>query len=218
MLTVTSPATTTNLAQLATVKTLLGLTDASQDAVLTLLIGQASDTITDYCNVGCFAQQSYSETVRGYGTNQLALSRTPIVTLTSVALDGTLVPTTQYELDDPAAGMIQGIVPWLWTAEIRVDLFLYGASALPRSEQYRYTVVYTAGYNLPGDTLQSTPLPRAIEHACVNTVTAWYVARYRDPYLKGATVGDQTLSYAQEDGSLPPRARALLAPYVRYSV
>ena len=63
MLTVTSPASTFDLALLASVKSELSITDRSEDANLARWIGQASTAIAAYCN-RVFVTETVSETFR----------------------------------------------------------------------------------------------------------------------------------------------------------
>lgn len=227
MLTVTAAPASTALCTLAQVKAQLNLTDSSADSLLTALIAEATDAVTDFCNrritgfsggalVGGlgWGQASYTETVPGYNSNWLQVSNTPLVSVSSISYQGGVIDPTTYTIEEPQAGQIFSATPWFWTAELAIDV---GWSVLARSELRQYTVTYVAGYNLPGDPVQTLPLPGSVVQATIQTVAAWYIARYRDPQLAGTTVGDMTQRYAAEDGPLPPRARQLLAPYVRYA-
>ncbi len=214
MLTVVTPATNFNLTTLADVKAELGLTDSTQDALLSSLIQRASRAVVNYCQVGEFAQQSYTETLPAYNTNWLVVSRTPIVSVSQITYDGGVIDPAQYTVERPLAGMIFSPTPWFWTAEMGVVL---GMDVLPNSELRRYQVNYVAGYNLPDDATQTTPLPFDISEATIETVHAWFYARQRDPYLVMERVGDLQLQYAQPQGrlALPPGAMDLLSNYAR---
>jgi len=72
-------------------------------------------------------------------------------------------------------------------------------------------VEYEAGYILPGDELIENvePLPADIEYACILLIKQMQ----REPGVASERVGDLAVTYAQDDGKMPPAVRALVGPY-----
>ncbi|MDI6872096.1 MAG: phage head-tail connector protein [Bacillota bacterium] len=207
MLEVLTPATNTRLTLLGTLKSELGISDTSQDALLSALIDQASGAIMDYCGRP-FAKETYKETVPGYGSNRLLLSRTPIVSVASVVADSEVI--VDYSVENPEAGILYRKVGWRWTPPLGWNVTYY---PMPGQEELLFAVTYTAGYVLPGDTGTRT-LPQAVERACIELVKAWFLGRDRDPALTGQRIGDLQVSYDPAQ-AWPPIVERLLAPYRR---
>ncbi len=206
MLEVLTPATNRKLAQVTTIKAELGITDTSQDVLLGLLIDQVSEVIVDYCGRP-FAKEVYKETVAGYGSNRLLLSRTPIVSVTSVVADSEVI--VDYSIENPETGILYRKTGWRWTPPIGWNITGY---PMPDQEELLFAVTYTAGYVLPGDTGRTLPL--AVERACGELVKAWFLGRDRDPALTAERIGDLQVSYDPAQ-AWPPIVKQLLAPYRR---
>lgn len=207
MLEVITSAVNKRLTTLTTVKSELGIpeSDTSQDALLTSLIDQASDAIVTFCGRP-FAKESYRETLPGYGTNRLILSRTPVVEITSVMADGEVI--TDYLLEDAEAGILYRKRGWQWAPALNWGIIPHPVGG---NENLNFTVEYIAGYVLPGDAGTRT-LPHDIERACIDTVKAWYSAKERDPAITEERLGDYQVSYAQ---GLPAPVAQLLTSWRR---
>lgn len=206
MLKVITPAANKQLTTVDVVKSELGISDTSQDTLLAKLIDQASDAIVSFCGRP-FAREDYRETVPGYGTNRLLLSRTPIVQISSVVADSEII--TDYLLENAEAGILYRKRGWQWAPTLGWHITWQPVGG---SENLNFTVDYTAGYVLPGDEGDTRTLPHDIERACIDTVKAWFHARERDPAVTGEGVGDYQASYAQ---GLPASVRQLLEPWRR---
>lgn len=128
-ITVTAPPTTTKLIALADLKTILGITDGANDALLGNIIQRGSDVIARFCN-RVFAQRTVIETLPGPGGQLLKLKFAPVVTLTSITFDGETVDSNTYTLTEPDAGMVYRATGWFYTGH-----------------SYDYAVTYTHGYN-----------------------------------------------------------------------
>lgn len=128
MLETVTPAVNNKLTTLIKVKTELQPTTAADDAFLTELIDQASNTITSFC-LRPFMRETYRETVTGQGGVFLLLARTPLATIRSVAGDaGSITDFTAWS----AAGMLYRKNRW--------------------AQGQTYVVEYDAGYaDAPGD-------------------------------------------------------------------
>lgn len=150
MLSVTTRASNRLLARVQDVRRRLGLDPAAeQDAVLAELLAAASAAAETYCH-RTFAREALSETARGYGGTLLMLTRTPVVAVSSVLLNGEAI--TDYAVDDPDAGFLYRRLGWEWTAQLGWHLT---ASVRPRSEEPSYAIAYTAGYLLPSDDVET---------------------------------------------------------------
>lgn len=205
MLEVITPAASKQLTTLETVKSELGISDTGQDAFLSSLIDRASDAIVSFCGRP-FAKESYRETLAGYGTNRLILSRTPVIAVSSITADSEDI--TDYLLEDPEAGILFRKRGWQWAPTLGWNISFH---PIGNSENLNFTVEYTAGYVLPGDEGTRT-LPHDIEQACIDMVKTLYSAGERDPAITGERIGDYQVSYAQ---GLPVGVTQLLLPWRR---
>lgn len=201
------------LTLLATLKTELGETTSSYDAVLERLINVASDAIENYCNRNFSYLSIVDERVKGWGTQRIFLARTPVVTLTSVVFEGATVDSTAYYLEDPDTGVLFREGGWEWSAAPQVYVTIPGQ--LPGTEEGIYLATYEGGYITPNQVGTRT-LPFDLEEACIATaVQAW---RNRGKYQNL-----QTESQAQEDATwrghlIPGPYRHVLKKYRRVTV
>lgn len=214
--TVITPASSKQLTTVARVKDDLGISGSTDDTVLGRMIDRASRRIVSYCNRE-FAQETISETVKAYGGHNLLMSRAPIVSVTSIAYDGTTIPATDYELAEPGAGLIYSPYGWQDTAQ-RYN----GASLIPATESRRnlYTVVYVAGYILPS-MVGTVDLPADIEEACIELTRAFFSGRKTDPGIQSEQVPDvYSVTYRDTSGGdgMPSQIADLLAPYRRITL
>jgi hypothetical protein len=169
ILTVTTAASSYDLTTLANVKDELSVTDGTSDAVLRRYISSASTAAQSFCN-RVFALETVSEAFFPETPAQrrlsyapvgpLQLTRWPLVTVTSVTEDGTLLVVGDDYVVDYTTGQLT-----------RVDddgLVL----AWPR---VLITVVYSAGY---------ATTPSDLEDAVIRMVTQRYSAKGRDGMVR----------------------------------
>jgi hypothetical protein len=155
--TVTTIAAKRALTTKGHVKDELGLSGSTYDDLLDALIDKASAAIESYCN-RIFARQVYSETCPGFGDTELQLSRSPVITVSSVLEDGTAI--TDYSLGDKSQSFLYRENGWSWTSQYFLGLSgrqqwpMFGTPA-PRRLEPTYTVAYTAGYILPSQSVDS---------------------------------------------------------------
>jgi len=212
ILTETTSPVSTALTTLAKAKEELGITDTASDALITKLIDRASSVIASYCD-RVFGYAVLSELFRyapitGFARanwRTLRLSRWPLVSLTSVTDGDGLVSPTLYESETgPTFSFVHRILNSersFWT-------------------QPPFTVVYTAGWNLPNDT--SPNLPSDVEEVCLSMVrSAWY-RRQGDPSVQIDLVeGVGRTTYFQRGLSgmdLDDGQMDILRPYVNQPV
>lgn len=145
MLTVTSPASDRSLLTVAELRAAVGISDASQDAVLTALGDRAAASIVRACavvSVGAtpptLRQETLSETYRLKShQNCLILSRRPVVTVSSIEVDDVALSATDYEVD-ASAGLLYRL------CGDRIDTWSCG----------KVVVVYSAGFDVIPDDLK----------------------------------------------------------------
>jgi len=212
-LTVTTLAKQTQLTTVKRVESELGITDQKSSKRIDVLIKSATDVIRMYTSRE-FAEQTYSETVSGYGDTLLELSRTPVasVPFPTVALSGDAI--TDFTIEDPDAGLLFRATGWQWTAQVGFQL---SDHVVAYSEDPLFTVVYVAGYKMPGQA--NANLPQDLEKAAIELVKAWEQDRKADPRVKSKKVDDLTITYRDKSTGplnlLPTNVIALLQPWRR---
>lgn len=171
MLTVTSAATNHNLISLADLKLELGIEHRQNDVELSKMITRASNILKMELN-----RTLATETVREdfWWTREqdvIELERWPVQSITSFVIDTTThVLNTDY-LADLENGSLQAI-----DASGRFIKFRLG----------RGTIVYTAGYKLPGEL--GVNLPEAIQHAALLVAKQLWDGKDRNDLLKSELV------------------------------
>lgn len=206
---VTSPASNKRMVQVATLKTLLNITSTAYDATLGELADRASAAIRSFCDRE-FAMQGYTETLSADGGNLLFLRNTPIESVSSVALRGDTA--TDYLIDDREDGSLFRENGWEWTQGLANSL---GDFPNPGSPLNKWTVVYVAGYTMPGDTATSTnaqDLPGDLQEAAIKTIRSWFKMRDGADGVKRKKVGNLEIEYALEQSrnGLPSTVEGLL--------
>lgn len=209
--TVITPAVSSALTTVANVRTDLGLPDASlpNDRVQRF-IDQASARAASFCR-RTFGRETVRERidVRYSGERDdepgLLLDRSPVVSIASVEVDGTL--------QEPGAYEVEG-------------RFLYRVGSGARRRWYGQVVVvtYEAGWLLPGEERGDPPttasdLPADVERAVIQLVGVAASAAGRDMMVKSESVEGvgRTDWYVQgAAAALPhPEAEATLTEYRR---
>lgn len=230
MLTVLTPAATSNLSTLAAYKARFGITTADQDAQIVSLIARASSAVEGYCQ-RVFGVVQYRQTVRppytsfasydplmpGFGAREpdciVIEAPGPVVSIDYVAAVGAPAPLVEwqgFERDGFRLFRLSNDVRVMWA--------------------FRKIVVdFTVGYRLPGDTqTQGVPdLPAAIEGACLDLANRASFVGSRDPSVRREMiVGVMQTDYTQlgaSDGAamkqgIPADIAARLDPYVYRAV
>ena len=195
MITVTTPATDQLLATVQGAKDLLGLTEASQDALLTTIRAGASSAVSSYCG-RVLGSEVVTETTAGSDRYSLVLTRRPLISVSEVRRDDDVVDTDDYQVESDVAGILYNLTRWSKLTNLRPDY---------------WAIDYTAGYVLPNHTGTQT-LPGEIEQACLETIKTWFLGRCRDMTIRSEQVGeyvDRTFS----GQALPLIAQNLLKPW-----
>ena len=196
-----SPELPTGFITLSEAKSVLGIADGSQDARVQRLIDAASRSIEDYCNA-VISQRTVTETVQPEDALQnLTLTHSPAISLTSIALDDAAQTVADYRLNK-ALGSVR----------------LADGSQIAARE---IVVVYVAGY---------ASVPAGVTEAMRELLSYLWTAPQRSAAVNtgiksenvegvgGATYGgaDAVPMITGENGvALPVSAAVHLTPYVR---
>jgi len=209
------------------IKTLLGVSDTSLDAVLAVLIPQADEMIKGYLQLE-IEQATYTEYYSGAGNQSLVLNQTPVQSITSVNEDrdgyygdGTdafpasslLVEGTDYVLrkDDATATELSksGILYRIGKAWPRPYSRLRGQLAsAPGLGLGNIKVVYVAGW---------TTVPADIQFAANKLVTSMLQSRGLQGPLESESIEDYsyTIAGAEDQASMLDSVKSSLARYKR---
>lgn len=183
------------LTTLAAVKTSLGITDSSQDAVLEDFINFTS-AIIESATQRKFKVRTYTdEKHNGPEDHSLILNNYPIVSVDSVYFDVTRVfaADTLISVDDYAIEFEEGIItmvggPW------GHPYFGKGAQAIKAT--------YQAGYS---------HIPYDVERACIMLVM-YYRDNERQLGIKSISMGSFSQSFG-DMSKMPPAVQAILSMY-----
>lgn len=215
------PSTPVGLSTLENLKTIAGVSGTSQDTALTLILKAASAQVETYCSRR-FGLRTTTETLAGTGRTDLLVSVWPIVSVTSVTVDGNAV--TDYVLRDAAIPdgpfYLWRLYGWRWKPSTIADVT---TDPDAQSSDFNVSVTYIAGYKLPGVTYAydnailaaASDLPSDVELAAIRQ--AQYLWTRRPGYKSERTPGGYSYEAALPgtDGQLEPDVRALLKPYAR---
>jgi len=194
------------LTTVGAVKAELGIADAdtTHDPRLKRMINAASRWIERKLNRE-LARASVTEKLRGYGRDKLLLARYPIVSVTTIEVDGAAAVQgdgpADWDYESQAGGILYREDGWPLQARGYGDLT---ADIDPRKARRNVKVTYIGGYVLPKDEDDANPrtLPWDIEWVAIRIVKLWYD---RDPDMKKET-SEAGYSYEVD----PRTARALL--------
>ena len=191
-----------NLTQLATIKSRLGISDTTDDTLLTNLIKFASARFERETN-RLFDRQANTTDEFSADRYELPVTRYPIESVSAFHLKS----------DETAGWVAETGVEYLIRRACIVSLFfpLGVCSQLVR-------VTYTGGYVLPGTTPGSgqTALPDDLEQASVEQVAFWYQRRHHLGLITVPSDGRTFYQLGQID--LLPNVVPVLKKYERYVV
>lgn len=201
------------------VKVLLGITEETQDAKLTLMIKAVSSQIQSYLGYK-LAMSDYTEELHSVNNRQLIqLNALPLRSVASVTVNGG-------EIDDYK--IIPEYAKWGqlyrgngWSGAVYTRGFTHDVVA----GAWEIKVSYRAGYYLPGDENYTedgeSSLPYDIVSACMQMVALRYQYDAMGAVgLKSHTEGHITDSFGDSSSEigLTDSVKKLLAPYVVYGV
>jgi hypothetical protein len=124
------PASTATLLSVSQIKTALGITDASQDAALTVGASYATALLEDYLSRG-LPQETRTEEFRDVCARKLWLSAYPVVSIASISVNGVEVGTDSLRLAK-VNGFLHNTAAY-WDSEFVAVTYLGGylGTALP---------------------------------------------------------------------------------------
>ena len=224
MLRVCTSSTESSLVSLTAYKAAVGTTTTADDEIMQSALNRALALIEGYLGHP-LRRHVYHETMAGYGSLELRVSRTPLIAVESVSYDSEKVDPTTYSIASQGGGILYRQLGWPWTAGIQYDLM---PRVVPGGESQNYTVVYEAGYCMNGSTADgwvSTGelVPTDIEAAIIAAATYLYKGASRDPAVASKRIGDLSITYhggGQQAGSvdngLPNSVKGLVAHLRRF--
>jgi len=137
MLAVTTPAADRNLLTMAQIRRAVGVTDASQDGALADLNRQVAAAFSRRFLTAAgatpptFRLETLTETLRDVVASHLWLSRAPVVSITSVVVDGTTKDATDYEVDGRRLYRLSSDARVWWSAAKIVVVYSAGWDVVP---------------------------------------------------------------------------------------
>lgn len=181
-----------DLTTLAIVKEWLRETGSANDALIQRMLSAASGFVEEYCG-RTLTEAAYDEYLDGNGKGSIYVVNYPISVVTSVTINGTIIPPI-------ALGQHYG-TGWMFQPRKngRIDLlnkfFEEGVNNI--------RVVYTAGYN---------PVPQSIQQVVCEIVGVHYREQDRIGLVSKSLAGE-TIAFTQKDMSASNKLA--LAPYKR---
>jgi hypothetical protein len=168
------------LISLADVKEGLGISNASQDNLLTRYINQATDLIEKFCNGRRFKETTYTnQEYNGSGTAYLDLRHYPLSSITKLerrtstdysASDFDEIDTSDYLIDSGSQTN---------TGQVYMPIgFIKGIR--------NYRITYVAGYS---------SIPNDLEEACGKLVSYFLKTANKNEGVKSETLGRYSITY-----------------------
>lgn len=196
-----------SLTSVANVKAYLGITAATDDALIATLITRAQDRIERHCN-RIFNAATFTEDIDG-GGRSLVVRNGPIQTLTSVSyVGGTSV--VDIDLDKFTVNARAGVI------SLRQEEFcpFFERRSRMRSPNHvtftagirNYRVVYDGGF---------TVIPADLEQACIELVKSAYINRRINGDIQGESVGGGAQLTARSAEDAFQRIAYMLEPFRR---
>ena len=188
------------LTQLTTLKNRLGITDATDDTLLTNLILFAGARFERECNRSFERTPNTTEEFPADAA-EIAVARLPLESVTEFAL----------KTNESDGWQVQNGVKYLIRRACVISLpHPLGVA------RHQARVTYTGGYVLPGGTpgAGQTALPADLEQACVEQATYWYQNRHRLGLLSVPADGRTFYRLAEVD--LLPHVASVLRRYARW--
>jgi uncharacterized phiE125 gp8 family phage protein len=161
------PLATNALTTLAAVKSYLKIIIPDEDALLEDLINSSSSAIESYCKRK-FKEQTFNEEYDGNGRNGLYLHQYPVKSVNSVAINGSVLPISDYKVNKNSGKLIRNGSIW-------------------PSGEINITVDYTAGYS---------EIPLDLDLACRHLIMSYYksdIASFSNTFQEGIVFRPEAL-------------------------
>lgn len=177
-----------------------GIAGAADDARITSLALRVTRLCESICNRS-FADETVTELYDGDGTEDLWLKRPPVTSVTSVTVDGDLLPADEY-LVEKGTGCLR-LVDGASVGDI------LGTSALWPTGKLNVQVVYRGGFAVVPEDLKETAILWASQ--------LFNVARNRSGGVLSRTIGDFSETFVQgsaNNAASPDWVRKALRTYI----
>ena len=188
-ITIDTPAPDQLLTKLQTVKDELAITGSGDDAFLNTLIAQASSEISTETGV-VLGEETVTETLGSFGTFTMILCRRPVTSITEVKFDDTVIPATEYSIEDSKAGLVFRAIGWTSTEQTGQNITQF---RIPGSEKPIWSFNYIGGFKMPSD--GSPNLPGVWERLCIDMVKLRFFGRKTNPALTAETLADHSETF-----------------------
>lgn len=203
MLTVNTPAESRDLTTLESVTSVISSpSPLGHEALIGTLISRASAIVERFCG-RVFAREDVTETLEGSGRVELILERTPVISITSIELDGGAVSDVVISNRDAGVLFMQtGFSREHLTLPVLIQSWPSGRAALD------WEVHYVGGYwppsfsGAPGAT--DVLLPEDLESLVIDVVAALFIEALGERQRAGVTaerLGDWSASYGGQSDS-----------------
>lgn len=165
-LTVTTPASDSQLLTIEEMRAAAGVSDNSQDTQLSAMGLKVAADICSECNIAVgsgnqptLRRETLTEVIRGAYADTLVLSRRYEIAITSIVEDDVTLDAADY-LIDPESGILHrlcGDIPTTWCAQ-------------------KVTIVYAAGFDT---------VPYDLKDAATDIFRSAWLSKDRDPLVRG---------------------------------
>jgi len=194
----------TTYATLADLRTHAGMPAATEDTLLQALLNAAASMVDGYCNTAFVATTVTLELHDGDGGRFLQLRHRPVISVTTVELDGSTLDDDSYEIDT-AQGWL--VIPEYDAETANPRIWRGGSgSAWPLGTR-NIGVTYIYGYSA---------VPAAVSAATCMIAAALYQSGQRRG-ISAKSLGPLSYTF-REDAHFPHEASALLDRYREYEV
>lgn len=205
------------LTTVAYVKANLDISGSTYDTLIEQMIREASAWACKFTG-RTFALEEVREKLPGKGLPELILSRTPIVSITSVKFDTSVI--TDYSIKDKDVGTLFRRSGWTNTN-------LPWNTIQPHPSSYdedRWVIEYWGGYVLPnwGSSEGTRNFPYDLQRAVTEMVKATFLNRKMDGSLRSYKIGDTSVTWdrgaagdSSMQGAIPNSALNVLQFYRR---
>jgi hypothetical protein len=166
----------TDLTTAAAVQSYLGIPNTQDTSVISTLVTNASDFIQKYCARDFTTTGPYDEWYDGSGNDALFLRNFPVVSVTSVSINGVAVPPS-------TSPTVPGWFAGPYQVFYRLGIFCKG--------RMNVEVNYSGGY---------ASVPAAIAQACIDMVAIKYKRRL-NLEKQGEAIGQMSITFTNLDVS-----------------
>jgi hypothetical protein len=178
--------------------------ETSVDALLARLVSSESARFSNLSN-NPITSASYTETVDGNGTRYYVPKNYPVLSVTSVTVDGNAIPA-RASVSDNGFALVQNrveLVGYMFTSSRAAIYYSVYPSFSVSAGVGNVTIVYTAGYQT---------VPADVDQAVCEMVALKFRGRDRVG-LMSQSVGGETLSY--QTLTLPESVQSVIDNYSR---